>query len=120
MTSFTGPLLTCLKPRGGWRRRNASVLRSLSGLTPTSRACGLYDRMLALYTRDVVPEGIDLNFIAIDEPRQIFDRMVTHHAYDASEMSASEHVAMVAAGNSPFIGIPAFPSRVFRHSFIFI
>src|SRR6266568_5070688 len=38
-------------------------------------ACGLYDRMSALYTGEVKPEGIDLNFLIIDEPRQIFDRM---------------------------------------------
>ena len=87
---------------------------------PLTFACGLYDRMLALHTREVVPEGIDLNFVAIDEPRKIFDQMVTHRAYDASEMSASEHVAMVASGNSACVGIPAFPSRVFRHSFIFV
>src|SRR5215469_10729907 len=40
-----------------------------------SFACGLYDRMLALYTGEVKPAGIDLNFIAIDQPRPIFDRM---------------------------------------------
>ncbi len=67
---------------------------------PLTFACGLYDRMLALYTREVVPEGIDLEFVAIDDPRKIFDQMVTHRAYDASEMSASEHVAMMAPGNS--------------------
>ena len=38
-------------------------------------ACGLYDRMLSLYTREVRPEGIDLDFIAIHSPREIFDRM---------------------------------------------
>src|SRR5262249_37519561 len=76
--------------------------QSMSKL-PLTFACGLYDRLLALQTREVVPEGIDLNFVAIDEPRKIFDQMVTHRAYDASEMSASEHVAMVASGNSAFV-----------------
>ncbi len=42
---------------------------------PITFACGLYDRMLALYTGEVKPDGIDLNFLAIDDPRQIFDRM---------------------------------------------
>ena len=40
-----------------------------------SFACGLYDRMQPLYTGEVTPDGIDLNFIAIDQPRPIFDRM---------------------------------------------
>ena len=39
-----------------------------------SFACGLYDRMQPLYTGEVKVEGIDLNFIAIDQPRPIFDR----------------------------------------------
>ncbi len=40
-----------------------------------SFACGLYDRIQSLYTGEVQPDGIDLNFIAIDQPRPIFDRM---------------------------------------------
>ena len=35
-------------------------------------------------------------------------------------MSGTEYVSHVASGNSPFIGIPVFASRVFRHSFIVI
>jgi 4,5-dihydroxyphthalate decarboxylase len=41
-----------------------------------SFACGLNDRMRPLYTGEVRPNGIDLNFIAIVQPRLIFDRMV--------------------------------------------
>ena len=35
-------------------------------------ASGLYDRFLALYTKEVEPEGIDLDFTVIDSPREIF------------------------------------------------
>ena len=42
---------------------------------PLTFACGLYDRMLRLYTGEVQPRGIDLTFLANDEPRDIFDRM---------------------------------------------
>ena len=52
-------------------------------------ACGLYDRMAALHTGEVKPEGVDLNFLAIDEPRQIFDRMGKNLDFDACEMSSS-------------------------------
>jgi 4,5-dihydroxyphthalate decarboxylase len=41
-----------------------------------SFACGFYDRMQPLYTGEVKLDGIDLDFIAIDQPRLIFDRMV--------------------------------------------
>ena len=42
---------------------------------PLTFACGLYDRMLALYTGEVQVEGVDLNFLVDDNPRNIFDRM---------------------------------------------
>jgi 4,5-dihydroxyphthalate decarboxylase len=81
-------------------------------------ACGLYDRMLPLYTREVRPEGIDLDFIAIDSPREIFDRMAGGLEFDASEMSSSEFISRKTAGACPFVALPVFPSRTFRHSFI--
>ncbi len=81
-------------------------------------ACGLYDRVLPLYRGAVKPEGIDLDFQAIDDPRQIFDRMAKGE-FDASEMSSSEHTSRVAAGNRDFVAIPVFVSRVFRHGFVF-
>ena len=83
-------------------------------------ASGLYDRFLPLYTKEVVPDGIDFEFTPIDDPREIFDRMAGKREFEASEMSGTEYISHVASGNSPFIGIPVFASRVFRHSFIVI
>jgi 4,5-dihydroxyphthalate decarboxylase len=85
---------------------------------PITFACGLYDRMLALYTGEVQPEGIDLNFLAIDDPRQIFDRMGKGLDFDACEMSSSEVISRFAAGRREMVALPVFPSRVFRHGFI--
>lgn len=83
-------------------------------------ACGLYDRMQALYTGEVKPEGIDLEFLRIEAPRVIFDNMAANQAYDLSEMSCSEFIARRAAQDKSFVALPVFPSRSFRHSFIFI
>ena len=85
-----------------------------------SFACALYDRMEALYTGEVQPEGIDLNFIAIDEPRPIFDRMSGGQEFDVAEYSSSEFVQRFANKQCPFVAIPVFPSRAFRHGFIAI
>jgi 4,5-dihydroxyphthalate decarboxylase len=85
---------------------------------PITFACGLYDRMLPLYTREVQADGIDLNFLHIDSPREIFDRMSGAQEFDASEMSSSEFIARHAAGDCPFVALPVFPSRVFRHGYI--
>ena len=88
----------------------------MAGL-PITFACGLYDRMLALYTGDVKPEGIDLKFEAIDRPRTIFDRM-NNLEFDASEMSSSDFFRHLIHGGCPLVAIPVFPSRVFRHGYI--
>ncbi len=85
---------------------------------PITFACGLYDRMLALHTGEVKPDGIDLNFLAIDNPRQIFDRMGKSLDFDACEMSSSEVISRLAAGRNEMVALPVFPSRVFRHGFI--
>ena len=87
---------------------------------PITFACGLYDRMLALQTGDIKADGIDLNFLVMDNPRQIFDRMTNGLEFDACEMSSSEFISRFAAGKLPFVGLPVFASRVFRHGFIVV
>jgi 4,5-dihydroxyphthalate decarboxylase len=87
---------------------------------PMSFACGPYDRTLSLMTGEIRPKGIALDYQLVANPRQIFDRMAGAQAFDAAEFSASEFIARDAAGQNPFVAIPAFPSRVFRHGFIFV
>lgn len=94
--------------------------RSTGAKVPITFACGLYDRMQALYTAEVQPEGIDLNFINIDAPRKIFDRMSGNQEFDVSELSSSEFITRLSAGQCPFVALPVFPSRAFRHGFIAI
>jgi len=83
-----------------------------------SFACGLYDRMQPLYTGEVKPDGIDLNFIAIDQPRPIFDRMSGGQEFDVSEYSSSEYTQRFSRNECPFVAIPVFPSIAFRMGFI--
>jgi 4,5-dihydroxyphthalate decarboxylase len=81
-------------------------------------ASALYDRMQAIYTGEVTPAGIKLVFIPIDEPRNIFDRMAGGLEFDVAEYSLSEYMQRYANDQCPFVAIPAFPSRSFRHGFI--
>ena len=55
---------------------------------PLTFACGLYDRMLAMQTGEVQVEGVDLNFLVDDNPRNIFDRMAAGLEFDASSSPA--------------------------------
>ena len=97
----------------------AEATTTAAARLPLTFACGLYDCMLRLYTGEVQPRGIDLTFLANDEPRDIFDRMGGKLEFDASEMSSSEFISRFGTGHCPFVAIPVFASRLFRHGFIF-
>src|SRR5262245_64105816 len=91
-----------------------------TGKLPLTFACGLYDRMLRLYTGEVQPRGIDLEFLANDEPRDIFDRMGGKLEFDASEMSSSEFISRLGAGRCPFVAVQVFAFRFFCIGFLFL
>ena len=78
-------------------------------------ACGDYDRTKPLQDGSVEPEGIKLNYIPM-QSEEIFWRMGHYREFDVSEMSLSNHITMLGQGDSPFVGIPIFPSRFFSHS----
>ncbi len=82
-------------------------------------ACGPYDRTQALRDETIKPEGIDLTYITL-QPAEIFWRMLQYQEFDVSKMSLSNYTTLVSGGNLPFIAIPVFPSRVFRHGYFFI
>src|SRR6266581_6219649 len=83
-------------------------------------ACCRYDRMDAIREEDVVPAGLTLNCITLKSGREIFDRMVGGQEFDVAELSASEFISLMGRGGCPFVAIPVFPSRVFRHGYIFV
>jgi 4,5-dihydroxyphthalate decarboxylase len=85
-----------------------------------SFACGDYDRMEALMRGEIAPEGIELQFDAIQAPREIFDRMVQKREFMMAELSSSEFISMTGQGDCPFVALPVFPSKAFRHGFICI
>lgn len=83
-------------------------------------ATGPYDRMRAFQTGDVRVEAIDIDYTSVIEPPDLFTRMVRDAEFDVAEMSLGYYLPARAAGDLPFIAIPVFPSRVFRHGFIFV
>jgi len=82
-------------------------------------ACWDYDRARALSEGSVAPEGIDLNVLELPVEETFF-RMLRNREFDAAEMSLSSYTVSLGREKPPFIAIPAFPSRLFRHNGIFI
>ena len=84
-----------------------------------SLACGPYDRTAALLDGRVRIEGVDI-IPAPLTPEEAFHRAFKFGEFDITEMSMSSHVVMTSRGEAEYVGVPAFISRVFRHSGIYI
>jgi len=91
----------------------------LSSLSLTL-ACGPYDRTEALRNGAVQPEGIDLTYVPIQSPPEIFSRLIKKGSFDVSEMSTAVYFQLRSRGELPYIALPIFPSRLFRHGNIFV
>ncbi|MFH5824265.1 ABC transporter substrate-binding protein [Georgenia sp. AZ-5] len=86
---------------------------------PLSFAAAGYDRLRALQDGRVRPEGIDLNMLTLPV-EETFYRQLKHREFDVSEMSLSSYVLTLEQEDPPFVAIPAFPSRYFRHQTMFV
>ena len=95
----------------------------MNGRVPLTLACWEYDRTAALASGEVRPEGVDLTYLSLPVEETFF-RMLRHREFDAAEMSLPEYVISLGdpggAGAGPFIAIPVFPSRAFRHNGIHV
>lgn len=78
-----------------------------------------YDHVRDLANGRVKPEGIDLTCLILPL-EEIFYRFTAFREWDVSELSLAKYTSLIAAGDSSLTGIPVFPSRVFRHSAIYV
>jgi 4,5-dihydroxyphthalate decarboxylase len=86
---------------------------------PITIGCGDYDRTRAIRNGTVKVEGCAVTFLPL-YPEEIFHRVFKFQEFDVAELSFSSYIRTVATGASAYIGIPAFVSRIFRHSGIYI
>jgi len=84
-----------------------------------SFACWNYDRTRALMDGTVPVDGIDLNYLNLPVEETFF-RMARFQEFDVAEMSLSSYCVTLAKPERPFIALPIFPSRFFRHSSIYV
>ncbi len=78
-----------------------------------------YDHVRDLVNGAVQADGMVLTAFVLPV-EEIFFRFIKNQEWDVSEMSFGKFIGYAAQGNSPFIGIPVFPSRVFRHSAFYV
>ena len=81
-------------------------------------ACGDYDRTRALDEGTVRADGIDLTYLRLPVEETFF-RMMRHHEFEVAEMSLSSYVVSLREDPSPFVALPVYTSRMFRHSSLY-
>jgi 4,5-dihydroxyphthalate decarboxylase len=84
-----------------------------------SLGCCDYDRTRAIFDGRVSVESCDVLATAI-EPEEAFHRAFRFQEFDISELSLSSHTLTTSRGENRYVAIPAFVSRLFRHSGIYI
>ena len=84
-----------------------------------SFACWNYDRTRALMDGTVPVDGIDLNYLNLPVEETFF-RMARFQEFDVAEMSLSSYCVTLSKPERPFVALPIFPSRFFRHSCIYV
>lgn len=84
-----------------------------------SLATGDYDRTRPLVDGRVRPLGLDLTCLPMTI-EEIFFRMARFQEFDAAEMSLGSYLVSLSKEEQPFVAIPVFPSRSFRHSGIYV
>ena len=84
-----------------------------------SLACWNYDRTRALADGSVQPDGIELTYLNLPVEETFF-RMLRHREFHVAEMSLSSYAVSLFREPQPFVAIPVFPSRFFRHSCIYV
>ncbi len=78
-----------------------------------------YDHVRDFATGAVRADGIDATFLTLSI-EEIFFRFTRYREWEVSEMSMAKYVSLRSQGDDSLSAIPVFPSRVFRHSSIFV
>lgn len=84
-----------------------------------SVAVGPYDRTRALIDGSVQIDGVEPVCMTLP-PEEIFFRALRHAEFDICELSLSSFTVKTAQGGGPYVGVPAFVSRMFRHTAIWV
>ncbi len=79
-----------------------------------------YDRTRALADGTVKIEGVNASFHSARIVTEIFERMIRQRDFEVSELGLTYFLRTMDFDDPPFIAIPVFPNRCFRHSAIYI
>lgn len=79
-----------------------------------------YDTTRALFDGSVAVDGVDATMHTGATLPEIFERMMRRREFTVAELGLTFYLRMLDTGDCPFIALPVFPNRVFRHSCVFV
>lgn len=79
-----------------------------------------YDHTRALFDGTAKISGVEASFESADLISDIFERMLRNQEYDVAELGLTFYLRTLDLPNPPFIAIPVFPNRHFRHSAVYV
>jgi len=86
---------------------------------PVKIGCFRYETTAALFDGSVTVDGVDVAMETAATIPEIFQRMMRGREFDVAELGLTFYLRTFGDA-SPFIAIPVFPNRVFRHSCVFV
>ncbi|MFN3657982.1 MAG: ABC transporter substrate-binding protein [Pseudolabrys sp.] len=88
-------------------------------LLPITIASWDYDRVRALTDGRVKVEGCDVNYITMPV-EELFERAYFHGEFEVAEIGFSPFLIALSRGPTPYVALPVFLSRTFRHSAVYV
>lgn len=79
-----------------------------------------WDRTLPLYTGQVHPAGVRLDYTVHENAPALFEQQIKDQPYAVSEMSAASFLVLLGQGDDRFVGLPVYLSRNFRHGQVYV
>ena len=83
-------------------------------------ACLQYEHTMPLFEGTVKIEGVDAAFETAEIPSDIFEKMIRERAFDVAEMGLTYYLRTLGFDNPPFVALPVFLARAFRHASVFV
>jgi hypothetical protein len=82
--------------------------------------CCRYDLVEALFDGSVRIDGADTRMHTADLASDLFERMIRNREFGVAELGLSFYLRTLELPDPPFIALPVFPARAFRHSAIYV
>ncbi|WP_225725913.1 MULTISPECIES: 4,5-dihydroxyphthalate decarboxylase [unclassified Nocardia] len=81
--------------------------------------CFRYDTTRALFEESIRIDGFDVSMETAATLPEIFERLIRANEFDVAELGLTFYLRLLEQG-LPYVALPIFPNRVFRHSCIFV